>query len=62
MIIQTYELWDGELDYINMMLEQDLRNNSAWNQRYFIVSHTTKYTKEVLAREVKWVLFMCITW
>lgn len=53
MIIQTYELWDGELDYINMMLEQDLRNNSAWNQRYFIVSHTTKYTKEVLAREVK---------
>lgn len=39
-VLQTYQLWDGELDYIVKLLQQDRRNNSAWNQRYFVLRHT----------------------
>lgn len=46
-------MWDGELDYIDTLLKADLRNNSAWNQRYFVVSQTTGFTDTVLEREVR---------
>jgi len=52
-LVQTYELWSGELDYVDMLLEEDLRNNSAWNQRYFVVASTTGFTEQVLAKEVE---------
>jgi len=31
------ELWAGELDFVDHMLENDLRNNSAWHHRFFVV-------------------------
>jgi protein farnesyltransferase/geranylgeranyltransferase type-1 subunit alpha len=31
------ELWDGELPFVEQMLSDDLRNNSAWNHRFFVV-------------------------
>jgi protein farnesyltransferase/geranylgeranyltransferase type-1 subunit alpha len=31
------ELWEGELDYVQGLLDEDLRNNSAWHHRYFVV-------------------------
>ena len=46
-------MWSQELDYVNSLLEQDLRNNSAWNQRYFVISNTIKYTEQVLGQEVQ---------
>lgn len=52
-VVQTYGLWEGELDYVNSMVVLDLRNNSAWNQRYFIISNTTTYTPDVIAEEVQ---------
>ncbi|PWZ00787.1 protein prenylyltransferase [Testicularia cyperi] len=30
-------LWDGELAYVDQLLDQDIRNNSAWNHRWFCV-------------------------
>ena len=30
------ELWKGEEQYVDMLLQQDVRNNSAWNHRWFI--------------------------
>lgn len=30
-------LWDGELDFIESMLINDIRNNSAWHHRFFVV-------------------------
>ena len=30
-------LWDGELDFIEKMLISDIRNNSAWHHRFFVV-------------------------
>lgn len=31
------ELWSGELDYVETLLDEDIRNNSAWHHRYFVV-------------------------
>ena len=30
-------LWEGELDFIQHMLNNDIRNNSAWHHRFFVV-------------------------
>ncbi|KAJ2912650.1 hypothetical protein MD484_g7767, partial [Candolleomyces efflorescens] len=31
------DLWAGELDFVEQMLGQDIRNNSAWHHRFFVV-------------------------
>ncbi|KAF9485669.1 protein prenylyltransferase [Pholiota conissans] len=31
------EVWAGELDFVDAMLSQDVRNNSAWHHRFFVV-------------------------
>merc|ERR1712029_629466 len=38
--IQTFQLFDDELIFINGLLESDVRNNSAWNQRFFVITST----------------------
>jgi protein farnesyltransferase/geranylgeranyltransferase type-1 subunit alpha len=30
-------LWTGELDFVDNMLINDIRNNSAWHHRFFVV-------------------------
>jgi len=30
-------LWERELDFVDDLLEEDLRNNSAWHHRFFVV-------------------------
>ena len=37
-VIQTYGLFDNELNFIESLLSTDIRNNSAWNQRFFVVT------------------------
>ncbi len=37
-VIRHFNLWDGELDYVDKLLNEDIRNNSAWNQRFFVIS------------------------
>lgn len=31
--------WAEELQYVERMIEADFRNNSAWNQRFFLLEH-----------------------
>ncbi|KAF8636922.1 hypothetical protein AX17_003173 [Amanita inopinata Kibby_2008] len=31
------DLWSGELDFVDEMLTKDVRNNSAWHHRFFVV-------------------------
>lgn len=38
-LVAAWGLWDSELEFVDSLLDQDSRNNSAWNQRYFILSH-----------------------
>jgi protein farnesyltransferase/geranylgeranyltransferase type-1 subunit alpha len=52
-VLETFKLWDGEFQYIEELLKADPRNNSAWNQRFFVVSRTTGYTPEACEREIQ---------
>lgn len=31
------QLWQGELDFVEQLLQDDARNNSAWNHRFFCI-------------------------
>ena len=53
-VLKTYGLWDGELDVVDELLTRDVRNNSAWNQRWFVIDNTTGRTPEVVAREIEY--------
>ncbi|GJN89140.1 hypothetical protein Rhopal_002114-T1 [Rhodotorula paludigena] len=33
---QVEQVWRGELEYVDKLLESDIRNNSAWNHRFFV--------------------------
>lgn len=51
-IFVRYSLYDNELAYVESLLEDDVRNNSAWNQRYFVISNTTTFTPNIIQREI----------
>ena len=54
---QEYKLWNDELEFVETLLEEDVRNNSAWNQRHFVISQTTGFSDPtIVEREIKWVL------
>lgn len=36
-LVRHFSLWDSELPYIESLLLEDVRNNSAWNHRWFVV-------------------------
>ena len=50
------------------LLEDDVRNNSAWNERYFVITHTTGWTDDAVTREREYAsvvlclfyLFVCV--
>lgn len=38
-LVRRFELWDqGELAETEKMIDEDVRNNSAWNHRFFLVN------------------------
>ena len=49
-------LFDQELEYTEHLLNEDIRNNSAWNQRYFVISNTTKFEQNIIDREIDYAL------
>lgn len=51
----TYSLWSNELNFIDELLQNDVRNNSAWNQRYFVIAHTTGFKDDIIERELDYV-------
>lgn len=52
--------YENELAYVEKLITTDVRNNSAWNQRYFVIHHFG-ITKEVILNEIKYPLFEKIT-
>ncbi len=52
-VLKEFQLWESELAYVKQLLTEDLRNNSAWNHRYFVISNTTKFTDEVVKAELE---------
>ncbi len=51
-MVETFGLYARELDYVDELLEQDVRNNSAWAYRFFIISHTSGFTAETVEQEI----------
>ncbi|KAK7402231.1 hypothetical protein VNO78_14326 [Psophocarpus tetragonolobus] len=39
-VLQTLGGWEDELNYCTHLLQQDIFNNSAWNQRYFVITRS----------------------
>ncbi|KAJ3045772.1 hypothetical protein HDV00_007898 [Rhizophlyctis rosea] len=37
-VVSTYGLWEDEIPDIDRLIDEDIRNNSAWNQRFYVVS------------------------
>lgn len=51
-----FRLFDNELRYVEYLINCDVRNNSAWNQRYFVVSNTTGFTDDIVQRELDYTI------
>lgn len=60
-LVRRFNLWDkGEIEYINTLLKKDVRNNSAWNHRFFVVfGREGEVSKEIVDREIK---YNCSLW
>lgn len=60
--IKHFSLWSrAEFDYVEHLVDQDVRNNSAWNQRYFCLanklsSDDSTTIRATLDREVDYTL------
>lgn len=44
------------MEYVERLLDEDIRNNSAWNQRYFVIKNTTKFEQSIVDREIDYAL------
>jgi len=53
-VVETMQVWDQELEYIDSLMAEDFRNNSYWNQRYFVITRksTQKISPSILEREI----------
>lgn len=51
----SFSLFDDELIFVDRLIAADVRNNSAWNQRFFVLSHTG-LTPEVMQYELNYVM------
>lgn len=50
------DVWEGEIKYVEELLKEDLRNNSAWNHRFFVVFESGQgggERKEIGDREIR---------
>ena len=53
--ISAFKLHDGELEYVERLIDEDIRNNSAWNQRFFLLVNVP-IKSDVLDRELKFTM------
>ena len=49
------DVWDGERSYVEGLLAEDVRNNSAWNHRFFCEIGSGKRAVGALERELEYV-------
>jgi len=48
-LVRTYGLWDEDLELVNRLIRIDVRNNSAWNERYYVLSRGATDKAHLLA-------------
>jgi protein farnesyltransferase/geranylgeranyltransferase type-1 subunit alpha len=57
-VLQTFGMWEKEMEVIENLLKEDHRNNSVWNHRYFVISKTTPLDRQTKQQEVEYVPFL----
>lgn len=55
-ILKRFDLFDEELNFVDSLLDDDRGNNSAWNERYFVISQTTGFTAAIIDREITYAI------
>lgn len=55
LFVILYSLFENELEYVDKLLSVDIRNNSAWNQRFFILERLG-FSPETLQRELHYAM------
>lgn len=56
-IVQKFGLWDKEMGFVEDLILDDVRNNSAWNHRYTVVKNTAwPLTDMIRQREIDFTL------
>jgi len=53
-ILRKFNCFENEMKFVELLIEEDIRNNSAWNQRHFVCDNTTGFTKQVIDRELRY--------
>lgn len=51
-----FSLFENELEYTHQLLEDDVRNNSAWNQRYFVINFVSDFDEKIVHQEIEYAL------
>eukprot|EP00239_Pterosperma_sp_CCMP1384_P009374 CAMPEP_0197862592 /NCGR_PEP_ID=MMETSP1438-20131217/39466_1 /TAXON_ID=1461541 /ORGANISM="Pterosperma sp., Strain CCMP1384" /LENGTH=307 /DNA_ID=CAMNT_0043480197 /DNA_START=57 /DNA_END=980 /DNA_ORIENTATION=- len=58
-LVRTFDHWEGEEAYVDDMLAKDLRNNSAWNQRWFVLIRGGKEPeRQALQRDTEMLILL----
>ncbi|GAA5970885.1 hypothetical protein JCM11641_004493 [Rhodosporidiobolus odoratus] len=47
-------IWQGELEYVEKLLTEDVRNNSAWNHRFFVCFESGMGGEDIGEREIEY--------
>jgi protein farnesyltransferase/geranylgeranyltransferase type-1 subunit alpha len=55
-VVRRFDLFDGEYEFVDYMLDQDVRNNSVWNYRYFLFNYTQEKSFENIEKEIDYAL------
>lgn len=60
-LVEKYQLWSDELVDVARLIGEDVRNNSAWNQRFFVISRRGSPVDEsVLQAEAEYAMKMIV--
>ena len=53
---EVERVWAGELEYVERLLDSDVRNNSAWNHRFFVAFESGNGGEDAAEREIRCIL------
>ena len=51
-LVHYFNNYTQEISFIDKMLNDDIRNNSAWNHKYFVNKETTNFNKDFIDEEL----------
>ncbi|XP_027196563.2 farnesyl transferase alpha [Dermatophagoides pteronyssinus] len=54
--IRDWKKFDGEIDFTEKMIDHDIRNNSAWNHRFFVIKNTTGFSFDIIKQECEYTM------